>query len=58
MWLLITMAIVALAGGVYVGLGMPGVRGGREDRIVHHGRARRLEHRYVHWIRQLPRSRR
>ena len=55
MWLIIT-ATVALAVGIYVGLGAPGFRG-RENRIVAPGRARRLEHRYVHWIRQ-QRSRR
>lgn len=44
------LSIVALAFGIYVGLGMPGV-GGRENRVVPTGRARRLPHRHVHWIR-------
>lgn len=56
LWLLIIFAVLALALGVYVGLGAPGWPG-REDRVVHAGRARRLQHRHVHWIRQ-DRSRR
>jgi hypothetical protein len=50
----ITGAILALAVGVYVGLGLPGLRG-REDRLVAPGRARRLPHRHVHWIRIMSR---
>jgi hypothetical protein len=42
--------IVALGVGIYVGLGMPGVKG-REDRVVHGGRARRLEKRHIDWLR-------
>jgi hypothetical protein len=55
MWLII-IAVLSLAGGIYVGLGTPGLHG-RQDRVVTPGRAQRLEHRYVHWIRQ-QRSRR
>jgi hypothetical protein len=50
MWWLILLMILALAGGIYVGLGAPGLRG-REDRVVTSGRARRLPHRHVHWLR-------
>jgi hypothetical protein len=50
MWWLILLMILALAGGIYVGLGAPGLRG-REDRVVTSGRARRLPHRHVHWHR-------
>jgi hypothetical protein len=50
MWLAI-VAIVALAGGIYVGLGAPGFPG-RQDRFVASGRAQRLRHRHIHWIRQ------
>jgi hypothetical protein len=46
----IVLAVVALAIGVWVGLGMPGVRGGREDRYIESGRARRgLQPNYIHW---------
>lgn len=50
MWWIVFM-VVALGAGIYVGLGAPGVPG-RGDRIVAHGRAKRLPHRYVHWLRQ------
>lgn len=50
MWILILTFVLALAVGIWVGLGMPGMSG-REDRVVKHGRARRLEHRHVHWLR-------
>jgi hypothetical protein len=46
----IVSAVAALVLGVWVGLGMPGMSG-REDRVVPGGRARRLPHRHVHWIR-------
>lgn len=46
----IVIAVAALVLGVWVGLGMPGMSG-REDRVVSSGRARRLPHRHVHWIR-------
>jgi hypothetical protein len=49
MWIIIAM-VVALALGIYVGLGAPGMPG-REDRIVQSGRARRLPKRHLHWIR-------
>lgn len=48
-WIVMGM-VVALGGGVYVGLGAPGLPG-REDRIVSPGRARRLKRRHIHWIR-------
>jgi hypothetical protein len=46
LWIL---GIVALGIGIWVGLGLPGMPGGREDRIVAPGRARRLKHNYIHW---------
>lgn len=49
MWWVI-LAVLALAIGVYVGLGLPGMPG-REDRIVTPGRARRLKHNHIHWYR-------
>jgi hypothetical protein len=33
-----------------VGLGAPGTKG-REDRVVKSGRARRLDHNFIHWLR-------
>lgn len=45
------LGIVALGIGIYVGLGLPGLPGGREDRIVPSGRARRLKHNHIHWFR-------
>ena len=54
---LILFALVALAIGVWVGLGLPGLSGGREDRFVESGRARRgLEPNYIHWFK--PKQRR
>ena len=50
MWILIGLAVGALALGMYVGLGAPGVSG-RGDRWVDNGRAQRLKHRHIHWIR-------
>ena len=54
MWWVI-LAVLALAIGVYVGLGLPGMPG-REDRIVAPGREQqqqrgggRLSHRYCPW---------
>jgi hypothetical protein len=51
-WLIIIGgSILALAGGIYVGLGAPGTRG-REDRVLPPGsRARRLERRRIDWLR-------
>lgn len=42
--------VVALGVGIYVGLGMPGMKG-REDRVVREGTARRLEKRHIDWLR-------
>lgn len=47
-WL--TGMVVALGIGVYVGLGAPGMPG-REDRVVKHGRAKRLPKNYIDWLR-------
>jgi Uri superfamily endonuclease len=41
--------VAALGIGLYVGLGAPGMRG-REDRVVHHGRARRLPKKHIDWL--------
>jgi hypothetical protein len=38
--------VVALAAGLYVGLGAPGMPG-REDRVVAPGRARRLKRQHI-----------
>jgi hypothetical protein len=40
----------ALGVGVYVGLGMPGMKG-REDRVVTHGTPRRLGKKHIDWLR-------
>jgi hypothetical protein len=48
---LVVGGALSLGIGVYVGLGMPGMPGGREDRIVAPGRARRLQPNYLHWFR-------
>lgn len=45
MWVIIGMA-VALGGGIYVGLGAPGMKG-REDRVTEPGRAKRLKKRHI-----------
>jgi Uri superfamily endonuclease len=42
--------IAALGIGIYVGLGAPGMQG-REDRVVTHGRAKRLQKRHIDWLR-------
>lgn len=53
MTILILLAIGALGVGVWVGIGHPGVGGGRTDRYVDSGRARRgLQPNYIHWLRQ------
>jgi hypothetical protein len=44
-------AVIALGGGIYVGLGAPGMKG-REDRVLPPGsRRHRLPRRHVHWFR-------
>ncbi|HEX6307006.1 MAG TPA: hypothetical protein VFZ69_02395 [Longimicrobiales bacterium] len=45
-WLIGGM-VVALCAGVWVGIGLPGVRGLREDRMVEPGRARRLKKQHI-----------
>jgi Uri superfamily endonuclease len=50
MFIVLGMA-AALGLGVYVGLGMPGMKG-REDRVVQHGTPRRLGKRHIDWLRQ------
>jgi hypothetical protein len=41
--------VAALALGIYVGLGAPGMPG-RQDRIVSPGKAQRLPKRHIHWF--------
>ena len=53
MWVL--LAIIALALGIYVGLGLPGMPG-RVDRVVSPGRARRLRPNHIHWFRPSSRA--
>jgi hypothetical protein len=48
--MLVLGMVAALGLGIYVGVGAPGF-GGREDRVVGEGRARRLERRHIHWLR-------
>jgi hypothetical protein len=49
--ILVLGMIAALGLGVWVGMGAPGM-GGREDRVVGEGRARRLaRNRHLHWLR-------
>jgi hypothetical protein len=43
--------IAALGLGIWVGLGWPGLKRGRSDRVVPSGRSRRLPANYIHWIR-------
>jgi Uri superfamily endonuclease len=50
MWFLVAGMLVALGAGVYVGLGAPGTRG-RQDRVVMHGRPKRLQRRHIDWLR-------
>jgi hypothetical protein len=48
----IVLGLVALILGIWVGLGMPGVQGGRRDRVVEPGRARRYARvRHLDWLR-------
>lgn len=54
--MLILGMIIALAAGIYVGLGMPGLPG-RENRVNSSGRSRRLtEHRFLDWLRPTDRE--
>lgn len=39
--------VIALGVGVWVGVGLPGVKGLREDRVVAPGRARRLRKQHI-----------
>jgi hypothetical protein len=39
---LVLGAVAALAIGIWVGIGAPGLPGAREDRVVEPGRAKRL----------------
>ncbi|MCI0434964.1 MAG: hypothetical protein L0271_15185 [Gemmatimonadetes bacterium] len=50
MFILILTIVLSLGVGIWVGLGHPGWSG-RVDRVVPPGRARRLPHNYVHWLR-------
>jgi hypothetical protein len=43
--------IVALGAGVYVGIGAPGWKGLRSDRVVEPGRAKRLKKRHIDLLR-------
>jgi Uri superfamily endonuclease len=49
-WILVGGMAAALGAGVYVGLGAPGTRG-RQDRVVMHGRPKRLRRRHIDWLR-------
>lgn len=54
MWIL--GMVIALAAGIYVGLGMPGLPG-REDRVIGSGRRKRLvKHRFLDWLRPTERD--
>lgn len=44
--------VVALGVGVWVGLGAPGLPGGREDRVVKPGQARRLKKHHIDLLRR------
>jgi hypothetical protein len=49
--MIVGMMVVALAVGVYVGLGLPGMPG-REDRVVGHARRRlKVQHSPLDWLR-------
>lgn len=50
MWAIIG-GVIAVAAGVYVGLGMPGLPG-RDNRVVKPGRRRKIaKHRFLDWLR-------
>jgi hypothetical protein len=44
---LVLGAVAALAIGIWVGLGAPGLPGAREDRVVEPGRAKRLKKQHI-----------
>lgn len=48
--------ILAVAIGVWVGIGMPGVKGLRGDRVVKPGTARRLRKQHLDWLKARPRQ--
>jgi hypothetical protein len=51
-FIIIASFVIALGLGIYVGLGAPGFKGkGRVDRVVEPGRARRLNHKHLDWMR-------
>lgn len=52
MTLIIVLMVLALAIGIWVGLGSPGWKGLREDRLVAPGRARRLEKKHIDLLRR------
>jgi hypothetical protein len=52
----IVLSVAALAAGIWVGLGHPGLPG-REDRFVESGARRRLERRRLDWLRAPQRDR-
>jgi hypothetical protein len=43
--------IIALGAGVYVGIGAPGWKGLRQDRVVDSGRAKRMKKRHIDLLR-------
>lgn len=49
--LLIGGMVAALGAGVYIGLGAPGMPGGRVDRVVEPGRAKRLRKQHIDLLR-------
>jgi hypothetical protein len=53
----IGIAALALVGGVWVGLGHPGLKG-RDDRVVGTGRPQRLERKRIDLLRPVDRGRR
>lgn len=44
---LVLGAVAALALGIWVGIGAPGLPGAREDRVVEPGRAKRLKKQHI-----------
>jgi hypothetical protein len=44
---LVLGAVAALAIGIWVGIGAPGLPGAREDRVVEPGRAKRLKKQHI-----------